>query len=537
MVTAMLTKHGRCWLAGVAFAGALVASPPRPPEVFHTHERCFACHNQLAGPAGQDISFGFEWSATMMANSARDPYWQAGVRRETLDHPSAASAIEAECSICHMPMARYEAVLAGGQGRVFAHTKFDPGLRADRLAADGVSCSLCHQIAPEKLGTRESFVGRFVIAGATGGLRTAFGPVAVDAGRARIMSSSSGFRPTEAKHIRHSELCASCHTLLTHSLDAAGKPVGQFPEQVPYLEWLHSAYREAMSCQACHMPLVRGPAPIASVLVNLRDEVSRHSFPGGNFFLQRLLNRFRGELAVSALPAQLERSAEGTIEHLGREAARLTIEDAGVRESRLQAVIRIENLAGHKLPTAYPSRRAWLHVKVSDAGGRILFESGALNPDGSIQGNDNDLDPRRYEQHYEEISSPEQVQIYEAIMGDPSGVPTTGLLTAVRYLKDNRLLPRGFDKSSAEKEVAVWGTAVGDRDFIGGSDRVRLAIKLPGEQGSVRIEVALWYQPVAYRWAANLSEYQAFEPQRFWRYFRLLAQGSAVKLAQAVLVR
>ncbi len=31
------------------------------------------------------------------------------------------------------------------------------------LAADGVSCSLCHQITPEKLGTRESLVGRFVI--------------------------------------------------------------------------------------------------------------------------------------------------------------------------------------------------------------------------------------------------------------------------------------------------------------------------------------------------------------------------------------
>ena len=48
-----------------------------------------------------------------MANSARDPYWQAAVRRETVDHPAAASAIQNECSACHMPMARFQAHVAG----------------------------------------------------------------------------------------------------------------------------------------------------------------------------------------------------------------------------------------------------------------------------------------------------------------------------------------------------------------------------------------------------------------------------------------
>ena len=32
----------------------------------------------------------------MMANSAKDPYWQAGVRREVMDHPQAQAAIEAQ---------------------------------------------------------------------------------------------------------------------------------------------------------------------------------------------------------------------------------------------------------------------------------------------------------------------------------------------------------------------------------------------------------------------------------------------------------
>ena len=61
-------------------------------------------------------------------------------------------------------------------------------------------------------------------------------------------------------------------------------------------------------------------------------------------------------------------------------------------------------------------------------------------------GNDNDADPSRYEPHYSEIRSADQVEIYESILGDENGHVTTGLLAGVRYLKDNRLLPDGFDK-------------------------------------------------------------------------------------------
>ena len=49
------------------------------------------------------------------------PYWQAAVRRETLDHPAAAAAIEDECAKCHMPMAHLTAHVAGGRGEIFAH--------------------------------------------------------------------------------------------------------------------------------------------------------------------------------------------------------------------------------------------------------------------------------------------------------------------------------------------------------------------------------------------------------------------------------
>ena len=48
----------------------------------------------------------------MMANSARDPYWPASIRRASIDRPTALKAIERGCSICHMPLAHPVAVHA-----------------------------------------------------------------------------------------------------------------------------------------------------------------------------------------------------------------------------------------------------------------------------------------------------------------------------------------------------------------------------------------------------------------------------------------
>ena len=60
---------------------------------FQTSDRCLACHNGLTTASGKDVSIGFDWRTSLMANSGRDPYWQAGVRRETIDHPTAKAAI------------------------------------------------------------------------------------------------------------------------------------------------------------------------------------------------------------------------------------------------------------------------------------------------------------------------------------------------------------------------------------------------------------------------------------------------------------
>ena len=76
--------------------------------------------------------------------------------------------------------------------------------------------------------------------------------------------------------------------------------------------------------------------------------------------------------------------------------------------------------------------------------------------------------------------------IYEAEHGDLDGRATTSLLRAARYLKDNRILPRGFDPARRLPDGMsgrLWlrWEPERDPDFVPGSDQVMYAI--PGRSG------------------------------------------------------
>jgi hypothetical protein len=485
----------------------------------------------------------------MMANAARDPYWHAAIRAEVLDHPGFQEVIEDTCSTCHLHMARFTDFSNGQSGEIFTNLELAgvaPGSRSGRtqqgdpstqhaaLAMDGVSCTLCHQIQKDGFGERHSFDGGFAVdTSRQQGARQIFGPYDVDAGRTRVMRSSSLFVPTKGEHLSESEMCATCHTLFTNHIDADGHVGGELPEQVPYLEWLHSDYRTEKSCQDCHMPLADGEAPISAVLGQPRTGVSKHVFRGGNRYMLSVLRAYGDDLGVAATTEELDAAIERTDENLGESAGRITLERVRRTGTQLSTDVLVENLTGHKLPTAYPSRRLWIHFMLKDPAGAILFESGAAAADGRIEGNDNDDDPTRYEPHYQVIDNPEQVQIYEPILVDPADRVTTGLLFASRYVKDNRILPRGFDKATADDAVAVQGAAGEDSDFSGGTDRLRYTVDVGDHAGPITVEVELLYQSIGFRWAHNVGRHGTAESDRFLRYYGATAGRSAVKVAGA----
>lgn len=484
---------------------------------------CATCHTGSVDEAGKDVALDSAWRASVHANAARDPYWLATVRSEITLAPALSADLQKKCATCHMPMA--EVTLAKDKQPV---TILDGGLASPAnalhaLAVDGVSCTACHQIEPEGLGKPQSFNGGFVInTQLPQGQRLAYGPYPADDASVAMMQAVSGFIPKEGKHLAQSEMCGACHNLYTPYLNSAGQVAGEFAEQLIFSEWQNSAYAASKTCQACHMPAAQGAVKSSITGGQARQPFLQHTFTGGNVTLLRMLSQNGAALRVTASAQQFNAAAQAATDLLamrstpeGSQTARLTLTNPRVEGGRLLAEVAVESLVGHKFPAGYPSRRAWLHIRVLDKDGKVVFESGAAGANGAIAGNDNDADPARFEPHYTQITAPDQVQIYEGILATTEGKVTTQLLRAAGYLKDNRLLPAGFKPNPAIPEMSPQGEAAQDANFTAGGDRLSLALGLGQAAGPFTLEARLLYQPIGYRWAENLAAEPGAEQAAF----------------------
>ncbi len=485
---------------------------------------CAQCHTNLTDATGRDVSIDTHWRASMMANSAHDPLWQAKVSVEIQRAPALQAIIEDKCATCHMPMAYTQATTNDMTVRIFGDGFLDPNHPYHDLAMDGVSCTLCHQIQDTNLGDPASFSGNFTIdTSTTPPDRLIFGPYPSPV--QQPMRNWVGFTPVRGAHIESSELCATCHTLYTPYLDEEGNVAGTFPEQMAYFEWKHSIFGDGteddVTCQGCHMPVADGSVIIANRPRNLsaRSPFYLHTFVGGNVFMLNILRANVEDLGLTASSADFAAAIQRTEAFLQQDTARLHIQEARRTGDTLEVRVLVQNLAGHKLPTGFPSRRVWIHLRVEDATGQPVFESGRPLPDGFIVGNDADADPNSYEPHYDLITRPDQVQIYETIMGDTTGAVTYTLLRGAGYLKDNRLLPQGFDKSTAHADIAVHGNASTDDTFVGGQDTVTYRIATAGYTPPFTVTADLLFQSVSYRFIQDLARTPTPEVTRFLAFY------------------
>jgi hypothetical protein len=476
-------------------------------ELFSGAGVCQECHDDIQGDAGQDVSIAKSWRAGMMANASRDPYWLATVSAEVAAAPALASVIEDKCASCHMPMARFTDAAKGGKGTVFeGYAQRDHALH--ELADDGVSCTVCHQIAPDGLGSKEQSSGKIPFDSTRAkGDRVIYGLREVPPADAAKMVEQTGYRPVVGAHMGKSEMCATCHTLFTPYVDNAGKIAGELPEQTPYQEWQKSGWSATHQCQDCHMP------PTSR---NGR-RFYQHQFSGGNVWMLKILQASAEELGVKASAAQLDLAIMWTQGQLEMATAELSLDRAALAAGTLSASVTVKPRTGHKLPTAFPSRRVWLHVLVADGAGKVLFESGKAASSGAIAGNANDADPTAFEPHYATVRAADEVQIYESIMVDVDDAVTTRLLRGARYVKDNRLLPRALEPQELDPDIAIYGAAAADPDFRAGADTVGYEIDVRGAAGPLTFTAELLYQSVGFRWRENLRTTDTEPVRTFFR--------------------
>lgn len=460
----------------------------------------------------------------MMANSAKDPLWQAKVSSEVGRNPALQSVIEEKCATCHMPMARTQAKALGMPVRILGEDGFlNPAHPLHALAMDGVSCASCHQISDTNLGQQASFSGGYSIDTSTNSPdRLIYGPF--PSPFTTQMRNNLGFTPVEGAHTTRSGLCGTCHTLETPYVDATGTVVGTFPEQMTYKEWEHSLFNstapEGRECQECHMPAANGGVVLsnrggAGANLQARSPFAQHHFVGGNEFMLKLMAANIAPLQLTASTGQIEDTRLRLISQMESATARLSVSSVRAGGEGVEFGLLVQNLVGHKFPSGFPSRRAWIHLSVKDGYGEVFFESGQPDATGRIAGNDADFVPGGCEPHHRVVSSPGQVQIYESVMENTDGEVTYTLLRGANYRKDNRLLPEGFDIASADPRIAVFGEAAGDPDFVGGSDEISYRVPVSGRPGPYLVDVELLYQSVSAAFAADLRGDDSVEVVRY----------------------
>ncbi len=482
---------------------------------------CTLCHIGLIDQSGKDVSMPSDWRSTMMAHSGIDPVWQAKVSSEVTRNPELQEVIEQKCVTCHMPMATTQSLVEG-----LPVAGLDDGFYSQEhsyhaAAIDGVSCTLCHQVTDQNLGTMEGFSGHYVIdTSSIPPNRMIYGPYQNPV--TMQMQMHTGYIPAFGEHMLSAEHCATCHNLYTPFIDSEGNILGEFPEQTPYTEWQYSEFgSQTQSCQSCHMPLADGAVKISQMPGRLaaREPFFQHYFVGGNTFMLEILANWGGDLEVSATQEEFRETIARAEEQLGEHTAALSLSELSLTDGVLEAEIQVEVLTGHKFPTSIPTRRAWLHFVVKDSSGQVIFESGKQNPDGSIQGNAADADPLAYEPHYEVITQPDQVQIYEGIMQNSDKEVTYTLLRAGSFAKDNRLLPVGADKENLPADIAVYGLAAQDANFVGGGDLVRYQVDTGGYEGPFTVSVELLYETLSYRFVQDLLLDKTELTERFGAYY------------------
>ena len=500
--------------------GILSDFPDTVNTLFAGSGKCVGCHGYdpegltSTDEEGNDVNVSDAWAATMMANSAKDPFWRAKVSHEVSVNPSHQEELESTCTKCHAPLGRFNAYHNGQTSYTIAE------MDMDSLALDGVSCSACHQLDTAAMGL--SFSGNLVY----DTTKTIIGPYPNPF--ASPMQGLVGFDVIHSDKISTSLSCATCHTLITQSTNLDGEYTGnEFIEQATYHEWTNSIYDQdatRQECQHCHVPRIEDEVALALdySFIGGRSPFGKHEFSGANIFMLKLMQNNIEELGINASSVNYDSTIARTERLLQDCTLVLDLIELDRTVDSVYYSLEIKNKAGHKFPSGYPSRRASVQFIVKNDVGDTLFFNGKFDDEYEVIGHSSP-----YETHHTHIRNEEDVQIYEMVFADINGDKSTILERGYSILKDNRLAPIGFTSSHISYDtVAVYGAALSDNNFNlnngiegSGSDIIYFTVGLNSYTGPLNTRARIYYQTAPPAWMTEMFDYETDEILAFKNMF------------------
>ncbi len=428
---------------------------------------CYFCH----GNYDPDHAPFERWSASMMANSTRDPVFHAAL---AIANQDAAESGEL-CIRCHAP-----------GGWLGGNSSPTDGSALSGVDYDGVTCHFCHRMVDPIADAANPFADTAILNNLTAPPTDPShnGQYIIDPADRR----RAPFDPSVCQNYHLAEqspfhqeslLCATCHDVSNPVYTRVGGPVpaptdtyvlnaldaphpthnryDQFPIERTYSEWLMSDFGQGpvdmgglfggnkqlvSSCQDCHMPDTTGTGCAPGFGGPQRSDLPQHDFNGANSWVplaiysldQSLL--LYGASEASQVPlADFQAAVARNIDMLQRAS------DMDLTHDGDSLNVRITNNSGHKLPSGYPEgRRMWINVQFFDGQGVLIQEHG----------------------HYDSFTATlttTDTKVYEMDLGPDAVVAgATGLPEAPSFhfvlnnkiYKDNRIPPRGFTNANFE---------------------------------------------------------------------------------------
>ena len=483
---ALLATFGAALTAGDARAEYPQFGGTQPGELtsagaFQNSDTCFACHG--GGYMGDKTFLPFDtWAGTMMANSARDPVFYAGLAIANQDAPP--EAVE-HCVRCHSPTSY-----------VRGHSLPTDGSALDEIDLHGISCEVCHRAKAKPTNPGDPFDPNYFLHGDA--------QLFFDDNQSKRGKYPDANSPAHTIIVDDSltkiDFCAQCHQVSNPANNLIANDGTDleipFPLETTFIEYEQSAFPDNgldVTCQSCHMPKKMGMWPVSKLFGEpLHNNPGQHTLVGANHWGIRAVMEANPDRAAM-YPDAFQLAMENTLAFLATSTIVTFLQpppDTLAPGQTFDVTVRVQNTTGHKFPTGYvDGRRAWVAIEIIDKDGNAHPLAGAYDPATG------------------EIAADPPTHVYRAVHGrwdGAQGVVEHSLVKQNMLLSDTRIPPEGF-KPDARTIVT---DEIDYKDGQGGYrhwDDITFSLTAPsGVTGIASVSARVYFQTMTREYAEFL---------------------------------